>query len=164
MSEDDDFARVRTLELLARSRSEDRAAKVVDVLLADLRFDVDGPLDDACKAIDEWGSRMDAAITENLDHESINSFVKLVSKQKREIEMAYLARERHAKFKPAIAWVRAAWIRKATEYSSKKEFAQDYTKFVIEEFPELQKVTPRTISENWLKGLSPKKNRSARKP
>jgi len=164
MSEDDDFARVRALELLARSRSEERAAKVLDVLLADLSFDVDGPLDDACKAIDEWGSRMDAAITENLDHESINSFVKLVSKQKREIEMAHLARERHAKFTPAIAWVKEAWIRKATEYSSKKEFAQDYKEFVIEKFPELKKVTVRTISENWLKGLSPKRNRSARKP
>ena len=164
MSEDDDFARVRALELLARSRSEERAAKVLDVLLADLSFAVDGPLDDACKAIDEWGSRMDAAIAENLDHESINSFVKLVSKQKREIEMAHLARERHAKFTTSIAWVKEAWIRKATEYRSKKEFAQDYKEFVIEKFPELKKVTVRTISENWLKGLSPKRNRSARKP
>ena len=164
MSEDDDFARVRTLELLAKSRSEERAAKVLDVLLADLSFDVDGTLGDAYKAIDEWGSRMDATIAENLDHESISSFVKLVSKQERELEMAHLARERHAKFIPAIDWVRQAWVRKATDYSSKKEFAQDYKKFVIEEFPELKKVTQRTISENWLKGLSPKKNRSARKP
>lgn len=156
MSEDDDFARVRALELLAKSHSEKKATRVLQVLLQDLSFDMDGHLDDACKAIDEWGRRMDDVIAENLDHDSITSFVDLVSKHKREIEMAQLARERHAKSQPAIHWVRKEWVTKAPEYRSKKEFGQTYVQLVLESFPEVKKITWRTISEDWLKDLLPK--------
>ena len=79
MSEDDDFARLRELESISKTRNEEKSRKVLEVLLVDLSLDVDGPLDEACKAIDEWGIRMDAVIAENLDHESINSFVAKIS-------------------------------------------------------------------------------------
>jgi hypothetical protein len=96
---------------------------------------------------------MDAVIAENLDHDSINSFVALVSKHKREVEMAQLARERHAKSQSAIDWVRKEWVTKSSEYRSKKEFGRTYAKLVIEKFLEIKKVTVRTISEVWLKDL-----------
>ena len=153
MSEDDDFALVKVFESMEKSRNEEKSRRVLDVLLADLSFDVDGPLDDACKAIDEWGDRMDAVIAENLDHSSINSFIALVSKHKREIEMAQLARERHAKSQSAIDWVCKEWATKSSEYRSKKEFGRTYANLVIEKFPEIKKVTVRTISEAWLKDL-----------
>jgi hypothetical protein len=153
MSEDDDFARLRELESIVKTRNEEKARRVLDVLLADLSFDVDGPLDEACSAIDKWGVRMEAVIAENLDHVSINSFVALVSKHKRELEMAQLARERHAKSQSAIDWVRKEWVTKSSEYRSKKEFGRTYAKLVIEDFPEIKKVTVRTITEEWLQGL-----------
>ncbi len=153
MSEDDDFALVKVFESMEKSRNEEKSRRVLDVLLADLSFDVDGPLDDACKAIDEWGDRMDAVIAENLDHSSINSFIALVSKHKREIEMAQLARERHAKSQSAIDWVCKEWATKSSEYRSKKEFGRTYANLVIEKFPKIKKVTVRTISEAWLKDL-----------
>ena len=153
MSEDDDFALVKVFESMEKSRNEEKSRRVLDVLLADLSFDVDGPLDDACKAIDEWGDRMDAVIAENLDHSSINSFIVLVSKHRREIEMAQLARERHAKSQSAIDWVCKEWATKSSEYRSKKEFGRTYANLVIEKFPKIKKVTVRTISEAWLKDL-----------
>ena len=153
MSEDDDFALVKVFESMEKSRNEEKSRRVLDVLLADLSFDVDGPLDDACKAIDEWGDRMDAVIAENLDHSSINSFIALVSKHKREIEMAQLARERHAKSQSAIDWVCKEWATKSSEYRSKKELGRTYANLVIEKFPKIKKVTVRTISEAWLKDL-----------
>ena len=153
MSEDDDFSRLRELESIAKSRNEQKALRVLDVLLVDLSFDADGPLDEACMAIDEWSVRMDAVIAENIDHDSIGSFVAIVSKHKREIEMAQLARERHAKSQPVIHWVRKEWATKSSEYQSKKEFARTYANLVIEDYPEIKKITPRTISEEWLKGL-----------
>ena len=153
MSEDDDFALVKVFESMEKSRNEEKSRRVLEVLLADLSFDVGGPLDDACKAIDEWGDRMDAVIAENLDHSSINSFIALVSKHRREIEMAQLARERHAKSQSAIDWVCKGWIAKKSEYRSKKEFGRTYANLVIEKFPEIKKVTVRTISEAWLKDL-----------
>ena len=138
---------------MEKSRNEEKSRRVLDDLLADLSFDVDGPLDDACKAIYEWGDRMDAVIAENLDHSSINSFIALVSKHKREIEMAQLARERHAKSQSAIDWVCKEWATKSSEYRSKKEFGRTYANLVIEKFPKIKKVTVRTISEAWLKDL-----------
>ena len=156
MSENDDFARLGELESIAKTRNEEKSRKVLEVLLTDLSFDVDGPLDEACKAIDEWGIRMDAVIAENLDQDSINSFVALVTKHKREVAMAQLARERHAKSQPAIYWVRKEWVAKSSEYRSKKEFGQTYVQLVLEEFPEVKKITWRTISEEWLKDLLPK--------
>jgi hypothetical protein len=156
MSEDDDFAQLKELESIAKTRNEEKALKVLDVLLADLSLDADGPLDDACKAIDEWGVRMDAVITKNIDYESIGSFVAIVSKHKREIEMAQLARERHAKSQPAIQWVRNEWATKSSEYRSKREFGQTYVQLVLEDFPEIKKITWRTIAEDWLKDLLPK--------
>lgn len=153
MSEDDDFKNLKLLESIAKSRIEEKSQRVLAVLLTDLSFDADGPLDDACNSIDEWAALMDAAIAENLDHESINSFVALVTKHKREIEMAQIARKRHSTSAQATSWVRAEWIRKITEYSSKKDFARTYVKLVIEEFPAIKKITERTISEEWLKGL-----------
>ncbi len=153
MSEDDDFARLRELESIAKTRNDEKARKVLDVLLTDLSFDDDGPLDEACSAIDNWGVRMDAVIAENISHDSIGSFVEIVSRYKREIEMAQLARERHAKSQPAIHWVRKEWVTKSSEYRSKKEFGRTYVQLVIEDFPEIKKVTMRTISEEWLKGL-----------
>ena len=156
MSEDDDFSRLRELQSIAKIRNEEKSRRVLDVLLIDLSFDEDGPLDEVCKAIDEWDIRMDAVIAENLDHDSIDSFVALASKHKREIEMAHLARERHAKSQPAITWVRKEWVTKSSEYRSKKEFGQAYVQLVLEDFPEVKKITWRTISEDWLKDLSPK--------
>ena len=153
MSENDDFARLRELESIAKTRNEEKSRKVLEVLLTDLSFDVDGPLDEACKVIDEWGIRMDAVIAENLDHDSINSFVALVSKHRREIEMAQLARERHAKSQSALDWVCKEWTTRSSEYRSKKEFGRTYANLVIEKFPEIKKVTVRTISEAWLKDL-----------
>ena len=153
MSEDDDFNHLKLLESIAKSRIEKKSQKLLAVLLTDLSFDADGPIDDACNSIDEWAALMDSAIAENLDHESINYFVALVTKHKREIEMAQLARKRHFKSTQAASWVRDEWTRKITEYSSKKEFAQTYVKLVIEDFPEIKKITARTISEDWLKGL-----------
>jgi hypothetical protein len=153
MSEDDDFAQLRELESITKTRNEGKSRKVLEVLLVDLSFDVDGPLDEACKAIDEWGIRMDAVIAENLDHESITSFVGLVSKHRRELEMAQLARERHGKSQSAIDWVRKEWVTKSSEYRSKKEFGRTYAKLLIEKFPKMEKVTVRTISEAWLKDL-----------
>ena len=156
MSENDDFARLGELESIAKTRNEKKSRKVLEVLLVDLSFDVDGPLDEACSAIDKWGVRMDAVIAENLDHDSINSFVALVSKHKREVAMAQLARERHAKSQPAIYWVRKEWVTKSSEYRSKREFGQTYVQLVLEDFPEVKKITWRTISEDWLKDLLPK--------
>ena len=153
MSEDDDFARLRELESIIKTRNEKKSRKVIEVLLVDLSFDVDGPLDEACSEIDKWGVRMDTVIAENLDHDSINSFVALVSKHKREIEMAQLARERHAKSQSAIDWVCKEWATKSSEYRSKKEFGRTYANLVIEKFPKIKKVTVRTISEAWLKDL-----------
>ena len=153
MNEDVDFARVRALELLVKSHSDKRATRVMQVLLQDLSFDPDGPLDDACSAIDEWEYRMDEVIAENLDHDSITSFVALVSKHKRELEMAQLARERHAKSQSAIQWVRKEWVAKSSEYRSKKEFGRTYAELLIEKFPKMKKVKVRTISEAWLKDL-----------
>lgn len=153
MSEGDDFARLRELESIAKTLNDEKARRVLEVLLTDLSFDADGSLDEACSAIDKWGVRMDAVITENLDQDSIGSFVAIVSKHKREIEMAQLARERHAKSQSAIDWVRKEWITKSLEYRSKKEFGRTYAKLVIEAFPEIKKVTVRTISEEWLQGL-----------
>ena len=153
MSEDDDFFRLRELESIAKSRNEEKALRVLDVLLVDLSFDADGPLDEACMAIDEWGVRMDAVIAENIDHNSIGSFVAVVFKHKREIEMAQLARERHSKSQSAIDWVRKEWVTKSSEYRSKKEFGRTYAKLLIEVFPAIKKVTVRTISEAWLKDL-----------
>jgi hypothetical protein len=153
MSEDDDFKNLKLLESVAKSRIDEKSRRVLDVLLTDLSFDADGSLDDACKSIDEWGALMDAVIAENLDHDSINSFVGLVTKHKREIEMAQIARKRHLKSTQAASWVRGEWTRKNMEYSSKKEFARTYVTLVIEDFPEIKKVTARTISEEWLKGL-----------
>ena len=153
MSEHDDFAQLKELESIAKTRNEEKALKVLDVLLADLSFDADGPLDDACKAIDEWSVRMDAVIAKNIDYESIGSFVAIASKHKREIEMAKLARERHAKSQPAIHWVRKEWCAKSSEYRSKKEFGRTYVKLVIEDFPEIKKVQVRTITEEWLQDL-----------
>ncbi len=153
MSEDDDFARLRELESIAKTRNDEKARRVLDVLLTDLSFDDDGPLDEACSAVDKWGVRMDAVIAENISHDSIGAFVEIVSRYKREIEMAQLARERHAKSQPAIHWVRKEWITKSSEYRSKKEFGRTYVQLVIEDFPEIKKVTMRTISEEWLQGL-----------
>lgn len=153
MSEDDDFARLRELESIAKTRNEEKARRVLDVLLVDLSFDIDGPLDEACSALDKWGIQMDAVIAENLDYDSINSFVALASKHKREVAMAQLARERHAKSQSAIDWVREEWVTKSSEYRSKKEFGRTYVQLVIEVFPEIKKVTVRTISEEWLQGL-----------
>jgi hypothetical protein len=156
MSEDDDFARLKLLESITKTRNEEKSRKVLEVLLVDLSFDIDGPLEEACQSIDDWGVRMDAVIAENLDHNSINSFVALVSKYKREIEMARLVRERHAKAQPAIQWVRNEWATKSSEYRTKKEFAQTYVQLVLEDFPEITKIKWRTISEDWLKDLLPK--------
>jgi hypothetical protein len=156
MSENDDFARLKELESIVKTRNEEKSRKILEVLLTDLSFDVDGPLDDACKTIDEWGIRMDTVITENLDHNSINSFVALVSKHKREVAMAQLARERHDKSQSAINWVRKEWVTKSSEYGSKKDFVQTYVQLVLEKFPEVKKITWRTISEDWLKDLSSK--------
>lgn len=153
MSEDDDFESLKLLEAAAKSRSEEKSRKVLAVLLTDLSFDADGPVDNACKIIDEWAVSMDAAIAENLDHDSINSFVVLVAKHMREIEMAQLARTRHSKSAKAISWVRTEWERKRKEYSSKNEFARTYVNLVVEEFSEIKNVTARTISEAWLKDL-----------
>ena len=153
MSENDDFARLGELESIAKKRNEEKSRKVLEVLLFDLSFDVDGPLDEACKAIDEWGIRMDAVIAENLDHESITSFVALVSKHRRELEMAQLARERHGKSQSAIDWVRKEWVTKSSEYRSKKEFGRTYAELLIEKFPKMKKVKVRTISEAWFKDL-----------
>ena len=153
MSEDDDFARLLELESIAKTRNDEKARRVLDVLLTDLSFDIDGPLDEACSAIDKWGIQMDAVIAENLDHDSINSFVALASKHKREVAMAQLARERHAKSQSAIDWLRKEWVTKSSEYRSKKEFGRTYAKLVIEDFPEIKKVTIRTITEEWLQGL-----------
>ena len=153
MKEEDDFARLKLLESSARSRSDQRSMALLEVLLTDLSFDPDGPIQDACKAIDKWGDRMNTAIAENLDHESINCFVALVTKHKREIEMSRIARQRHATLAPAINWVRAEWGRKATEYSSKRDFARTYSTLVMEVFPDVKKITLRTISEDWLKGM-----------
>jgi hypothetical protein len=153
VSEDDDFARLRELESIAKTRNDEKARRVLDVLLTDLSFDDDGPLDEACSAVDKWGVRMDAVIAENISHDSIGAFVEIVSRYKREIEMAQLARERHAKSQPAIHWVRKEWITKSSEYRSKKEFGRTYVQLVIEDFPEIKKVTMRTISEEWLQGL-----------
>ncbi len=153
MSEGDDFSKVKSLELLAKFRNEQKSLAVLEVLLTDLSFDPDGPITDACKAIDEWSDRMDAAIAENLDHNSISCFVDLAVQNARAIEMLRIARERHAKIAPAINWVRAEWVRKASEYRNKKDFARTYTTLVVEDFPEVKKVTFRTISEEWLKGL-----------
>ena len=153
MIEDDDFVRLREFESIAKTRNDEKARRVLEILLTDLSFDADGPLDDACIAIDEWSVRMDAVIAENINHDSIGSFVSLVSKHKREIEMAHLARERHAKSQPAIFWVRKEWVTKSFEYRSKKEFGRTYVQLVIEDFPEIKKVTMRTISEEWLQGL-----------
>jgi len=153
MNDDEEFIRLKQFEFAAKARSKERSQRVLKVLLTDLSFDPDGPLDEACMAIDEWGVRMDAVIAENIDHDSINSFVALVSKHKREIEMAQLARERHAKSQPVIHWVRKEWATKSSEYRSKKEFGRTYVKLVIEEYPEIKKITSRTISEEWLKGL-----------
>lgn len=153
MIEDDDFARLREFESIAKTRNDEKARRVLDILLTDLSFDVDGPLDEACSAIDSWGVRMDAVIAKNLDHDSINSFVALVSKHKREIEMARLVRERHAKSQSAIDWVCKEWTTRSSEYRSKKKFGRTYAKLVIEKFPEIKKVTVRTISEAWLKDL-----------
>ena len=44
MSEDDDFARLRELESISKTRNEEKSRKVLEVLLADLSFDADGPL------------------------------------------------------------------------------------------------------------------------
>ena len=153
MSENDDFARLGELESIAKTRNEEKSRKVLEVLLVDLSFDVDGPLDEACKVIDEWGIRMDAVIAENLDHDSITSFVTLVSKHRREIEMVQLARERHGKSQSAIKWVRKEWVTKSSEYRSKKEFGRTYAELLIEKFPKMKKVKVRTISEAWLKDL-----------
>ena len=153
MSEDDDFARLLELESIAKTRNDEKARRVLDVLLTDLSFDIDGPLDEACSAIDKWGVRMDAVIAENLDHDSINSFVALASKHKREVAMAQLARERHAKSQSAIDWVRKEWVTKSSEYRNKKEFGRTYAKLVPEDFPEIKKVTVRTVTEEWLQGL-----------
>lgn len=153
MNEDDDFARLKELEAIAKSRNDEKSLRVLEILLEDLSFDVDGPIDKACKAIDEWGARLDAVIAENIDHDSINAFVDLVSKHKRDIAMAKLARERHAKSQPAINWIRNEWLMKASEYRSKKEFARTYSTLVLEDFPEIKTVTARTISEDWLQGL-----------
>lgn len=153
MSENDDFALLGELESIAKTRNEEKSRKVLEVLLVDLSFDVDGPLDEACKVIDEWGIRMDAVIAENLDHDSITSFVALVSKHRREIEMAQLARERHGKSQSAIDWVRKEWVTKSSEYRSKKEFGRTYAELLIEKFPKMKKVKVRTISEAWLKDL-----------
>ena len=156
MSEDDDFSELKRLELLAKSRNENKSRRVLEILLTDLSFDVDGPLDEACKAIDKWCIQMDAVIAENLDHDSINSFVSFASKHNREIEMVRLVRERHAKSQLAIQWVRNEWATKSSEYQSKKEFGQTYVKLILEDFPEVKKITWRTISEDWIKDLSPK--------
>ena len=153
MSDEDDFARLRELESIAKTRNDEKARRVLDVLLTDLSFDIDGPLDEACSAIDKWGIQMDAVIAENLDHDSINSFVALASKHKREVAMAQLARERHAKSQSAIDWLRKEWVTKSSEYRSKKKFGQTYVQLVLEAFPEVKKITPRTISEVWLKDL-----------
>lgn len=153
MSEDKDFARVKLLQEFSQSRSEEKAKKVLELLLTDLSFDLGSSIESACAAIDEWEVRMDIAISQNLDHSSIDSFVTLAAKHKRDIEMATLARRRHAKSASAIDWVRSEWGRKSSEYQSKKEFAQTYEKLVIEEFPTVKKVTWRTISEEWLKGV-----------
>jgi hypothetical protein len=153
LNDDDDFARLRPLELAAKARHENQSRKVLEVLLTDLSFVPEGPLDDACKAIDEWGDRMDAAIAENLNHDSIACFISLAIKNERPIEMARIARERHAKCAPAVNWVREDWARKFSEYKSKKEFGQTYVKLVIEKFPEVKKITSRTISEDWLKEM-----------
>jgi hypothetical protein len=153
MSEDDDFSKLKSLELLAKSRNEQKSRAVLEVLLTDLSFDPSGPLDDACKAIDEWGYRMDAVIAKNLDHNSIPCFIDLVVRNSREIEMSRIARERHARVAPAINWVRAEWGRKASEYRSKRDFARTYATLVLEDFPVVKKITLRTISEDWLKGM-----------
>ena len=153
MSDADDFSKLKALELQAKLRNEEKAAKVLEILLTDLSFDANGSVDLACDAIDAWSLRMDTVIKENLSHESIDSFVALVSKHKRAIEMAHLSRERHSKALPAMSWVKEEWSRKSSEYQSKKEFGQTYLQLVIEEFPDVKKITWRTISEEWLKGL-----------
>ena len=153
MSEDDDFAKLRALELLAKARSKERSQRVLKVLLTDLSFDPDGQSDDACKAIDHWEQDMDAVIAKDLDSDSIACFVALVVKNSRAIEMSRLARERHVRLAPAINWVRAEWGRKASEYRSKRDFARTYATLVIEDFPAVKKITLRTISEDWLKDL-----------
>ena len=157
MSEDDDFAKLWSLELLAKSRNEKKSRSVLEVLLTDLSFDPDGQSDDACKAIDQWEHEMDAVIAKDLDRDSIGFFVALVVKNSRAIEMSRLSRERHVRRAPAINWVRAEWGRKASEYRSKRDFARTYVMLVIEDFPEVKKITLRTISEEWLKGLVTKK-------
>ena len=151
MSDNDDFARLVELEFIAKTRNEEKSQKVLEVLLTDLSFNADGPFEEPCKAIDEWGIQMDAVIAEYLNHDSIYSFVELVSKHKREVEMAQLARERHAKSQPATDWVRREWVTKSSEYRGKKEFGQTYVRLVLEDFPEVKKITWRTISEVWLK-------------
>jgi hypothetical protein len=153
MSEDDDFSQLKVLELQAKLRSEEKANKVLEILLTDLSFDTGASIDDACNAIDAWSVLMDNVIEENLNHETINSFIALISKHKRAIEMAQLNRDRHSQSIPAINWVRAEWGRKSTEYQSKKEFGQTYAALVLEEFPEIKKIKWRTISEEWLYGL-----------
>jgi len=153
MSDADDFRKLKTLELQAKSRNEEKSRKVLEILLTDLSFDPEVSTDLASDAIDAWSLRMDTVIKENLNHESIDSFVALASKHKRAIEMAYLNRERHSKALPAINWVQGEWRKKSSEYQTKKEFGQTYVQLVIEEFPDVKKITWRTISEEWLKGL-----------
>ena len=153
MNDDEEFIRLKQFEFAAKARSKERSQRVLKVLLTDLSFDPNGPITDACKAIDEWGDRMDAVIAKNLDHDSISCFVDLVVKNTRAIEMSQIARERHARVAPAINWVRAEWGRKASEYLNKRDFARTYSTLVIEVFPKVKKVTLRTISEDWLKGM-----------
>lgn len=153
MSDADDFSKLKTLEMQAKWLNDEKARRVLEILLTDLSFDPEGSADLACDAIDAWSLRMDTVIRENLNHESIDSFVALASKNKRAIEMAHLNRERHSKALPAINWVKGEWGRKSSEYRSKKEFGQTYVQLVIEEYPEVKKITWRTISEEWLKGL-----------
>ena len=157
MSEDDEFLKMKSLELLAKSRNEQKSLTVLEVLLTDLSFDPDGPITDACKAIDEWGDRMDAVIAEYIDHNSISCFVDLAVQNTRAIEMSRIARERHGRLAPAINWVRAEWGRKASEYRNKKDFARTYTTLVVEVFPEVKKSHSELFQRSSLRGCKQKK-------
>jgi hypothetical protein len=69
MSDADDFRKLKTLELQAKSRNEEKSRKVLEILLTDLSFDPEVSTDLASDAIDAWSLRMDTVIKENLNHE-----------------------------------------------------------------------------------------------
>lgn len=153
MTDEAEFKEVQRLEVLARHRQQARAQAVFDQFIFDLSFDPDGDIDEASKAIDAWGQRMDKAIFSNLDSETIAAFAKLLIDNREKVQMSALARERHAEGNVARDWVQQQWRNQTGEYDSKVDFAKTYVMLLGEKFPRLKKIASRTISEKWLSGL-----------